>query len=99
MSPEDYRLLVYVAAEEVRNIPITGIVTADVVAPDPARPTLHRVVIMTKGRAESEFFFRDLDKAQLFVTNVLEGRDAVQQVRLSLSPDINQHLLHPDDRS
>jgi hypothetical protein len=98
MSPEDYRLLVYVANEQVRNIAITAIAYAAVAAPDSAYPNLHRVVIRTKAPSESVFFFKDKNKAEEAVANILEARESVDQCRIGLYADVNQHLLHPDQR-
>jgi hypothetical protein len=97
--PSEYRLLVQVGHHEVLNIAIGAIDTEKVLPPDLAKPEMHTVVVKTLNKVENILFFASLEMAQHFVLDIKHAKDTHEDVSVRLEPDLNQHLLHPNDRA
>jgi hypothetical protein len=88
-----------VGQHTVRNIAMGGIATEEITAPDPEHPDAVRVVITTKSPAECIFFFAAREVAEKAVADIKAAKTTFEEVRIKLVPALNQHLLHPNDRS
>ena len=98
-EPNKEPLIVRVGRHIVREFPIGAIKTEDVISPDPQFPDLFRVAIKTLAEVESIFYFKSHEAAEHLVADIRDAKTSYEDVQISLTPEINQHLLHPDHRS